>query len=183
MVNKDKVFFNKTLLYLLPTLKYYGEDLVSYLRKFKMVGCFLGDDNLKRFTSSLFVVFDLEPSHIKIISEHKKDFTKFVKWAKQKDFYLYDYSYQKDGHIFHIVVFDIPNKFNRSFIKFMVDRYSEMYEEEDIKKYFEETGGLVYKNYYRKTLEVLRFDNENRRKEELDFKVDIRREILNYKEK
>lgn len=181
MIEKGKVFFNKTILYLFPILKCYGEDLIYYLRKFKINGCFLGDENLKKFNSSLFVVFEIEPESIEVIPEYKKDFNAFLKWIRNQIYYLYDYPYIKDKVQYHIIVFDIDNKFNKSFIKFLLDKYSEMYNEEDIKFIFEDDGGLVFRNKKEKTLKVLKFDNKNREKEELENKINIKEEILNYK--
>lgn len=124
LMNTAKVTYpikNKTLLYLIPCLKRYGEEFKQmYTGPFKLA-LGIGDMIVAgQYERHLFILID---TRIKT-----KLFIAFLNWVREQEYYQEDYVY---GDIkkspCHMVIVKIPDEFTESFEKFTLGKYSEMY--------------------------------------------------------
>lgn len=125
---------SKTSKYLVPCLKEYGPMFTNRLRGVYKVAAGIGDAILVnrdiKYEKHVFILLDS-----KIAPDY---FISFLKWIKEQTMFVDDYVYgdiQKST--FHMVVLKFPEKYYTSFDKFKLGKYSEMFGEEDIEKFFE----------------------------------------------
>ena len=71
-----------------------------------------------------------------------KEFEKFKSWIKYKEYYITDYQYDEDKHMF---VIEIPKTLEYALEKFNQGKYSEMYTKKELDKFFtsKDEGYLV----------------------------------------
>jgi len=131
---KPTIHPNKTRKYLLPCLKEYGVEFTRRLENVMKVAVGIGDfvisnRKIKEYERHLFVLIDT--------SLAPKYFRDFIEWVRDHPVYEDDYVY---GNVakskFHMVVIKFPEKYYESFEIFQSGRYSQMYSEETIEKFF-----------------------------------------------
>lgn len=149
-IHSGKLFKNKTWRYLYPTLKYYGPDLDNYITSFIKLSIGIGDINVAFEEDNLFILFDVElKNHMQInLQKYREKFQQFLHFVKIQHYYTSDYVYKYDKFSTgHIVVLKIPYIFKNAMYNFIKGKYSLMYSEEQIKKYF------GFRKFDNKTLE------------------------------
>lgn len=134
-IQSGKLYENRTWKYLYPCLRYYGEDLMTRLSSFFKLAVGVGDYNKKEKVTSLYILVD---TNIPLASDndrqiYKDKFSKFLDWISYKHYYVSDYSFGKN---MHMVVIKLPRDYEVSYISFINGKYSEMYEQKDINKFF-----------------------------------------------
>ena len=149
-IHSGKLFKNKTWRYLYPTLKYYGPDLDNYITSFIKLSIGIGDTNVAFEEDNLFILFDVElKNHMQInLQKYREKFQQFLHFVKIQHYYTSDYVYKYDKFSTgHIVVIKIPYIFKNAMYNFIKGKYSLMYSEEQINKYF------GFRKFDNKTLE------------------------------
>lgn len=132
-VNQTLPIKNKTLKYLTPCLRKYGDEFARHYNLVFKVAIGLGDmmiiDEEKRYEQHLFILID---TRIK-----PKNFVTFLDWIREEYYYQDDYVYDdiKKSPL-HMVIVKIPEEYTQSFEKFTSGKYSEMYAIEDIDTLF-----------------------------------------------
>lgn len=191
-IHSGKLFKNKAWRYLYPTLKYYGPDLDNYITSFIKLGVGIGDTNVAFEEDNLFILFDVElKNHMQInLQKYKEKFQQFLHYIRIQHYYTSDYTYKYDRFSTgHMVVLKIPYVFKDALYNFIKGKYSLMYSEEQVKKYF---GSRKFENksVEREINKILKstrdvfFKDEKRRKYfikrvNLDFDTKIKEEMLN----
>lgn len=125
---------NKTNRYLIPCLLEYGKLFkVRYSNVFKVavgIGDVVVDNRGLKYERHLFILLD------SLIAT--KNFLSFIEWIREQPMYADDYVYDNiTKSNFHMVVLKIPEKFYPSLDAFKEGKYSQMYNEEAIKNFFE----------------------------------------------
>lgn len=179
---------SKTTKYLVPCLKEYGPEFTKMLQAVYKIAAGIGDTilinrNIKHEKHVFILLNTAKPIHIHFIN--------FLTWVKNQDYYVDDYVHgdiQKST--FHMVVLKFPEKYYDSFETFKLGKYSEMYKQKDIEKFFENhptTKDVLIKdhNYRIKFTASLNkmFNSQITPEEyegELDFKPTDASEIFNH---
>lgn len=191
-IHSGKLFKNKTWRYLYPTLKYYGPDLDNYITSFIKLSIGIGDTNVAFEEDNLFTLFDVElKNHMQInLQKYREKFQQFLHFVRIQHYYTSDYVYKYDKFSTgHVVVLKIPYIFKSAMYNFIKGKYSLMYSEEQINKYF------GFRKFDNKTLErevnkIIKstrdvFLKDEKRKEafikrvNFDFDTNIKEEMFN----
>lgn len=120
-----------------------------------------------------------------------KEFERFKSWITYKSFYITDYQYEENKHMF---VLEIPRELLLSYEKFIKGKYSEMYTPKEVEEYFSDKESDEYKVIVRNLNKKKEFINEVKKRfdvevRESDFahaesdfppSVDIKNEVFNY---
>lgn len=149
-IHSGKLFKNKTWRYLYPTLKCYGPDLDNYITSFIKLSIGIGDTNVAFEEDNLFILFDVElKNHMQInLQKYREKFQQFLHFVRIQHYYTSDYVYKYDKFSTgHVVVLKIPYIFKNAMYNFIKGKYSLMYSEEQINKYF------GFRKFDNKTLE------------------------------
>lgn len=134
VTNQKTIFPNKTRKYLLPCLREYGNTFITKINNvFKVavgIGDIIVDQTAIHYERHIFILIDttIAPKH----------FMNFLEWVKNEPMYEEDYVYdniQKSDY--HMVVLKFPEKYYDSFETFKKGKYSEMFNEETIHRFFE----------------------------------------------
>ena len=150
-IHSGKLFKNKTWRYIYPTLKYYGPDLDNYITSFIKLNIGIGDTNVAFEEDNLFILFDVElRNHMQInLQKYREKFQQFLHFVRIQHYYTSDYEYKYGKfNTGHMVVLKIPYVFKNAMYNFIKGKYSLMYSEEQVKKYF------GFRKFENKTLEV-----------------------------
>jgi len=134
-IQSGKLYENKTWRYLYPSLKYYGEELMSKLASFFKLAVGVNDYNMKGTGNCIYILID---TNIAIASDserlaYKKRFNQFLDWVSYKYYYVTDYIYDSNKHM---VVLKLPVQHSTSYLSFIKGRYSEMYNSKELNTYF-----------------------------------------------
>lgn len=189
-IRKGKFLINRTKKYLLPSIstelgKVFKQKLTSQVWKLA-VGLhdkILEDTNILKGKKAIFILVDK--------TVLPQDFKKFKDWITYKPYYITDYQYDYDKHMF---VIEIPKNLEKAYDKFNVGRYSEMYTKEELDLYFTDKNTDEYKVLSKsldKRKEFLKEINErfevnltesDIKDSELDFppSIDVSKEVFNY---
>lgn len=131
-IKKGVFFDNRTKNYLLPAVKVELGNVFKQKYEtqiFKLaVGVYdklLDGTNILKGRNAFFILVDK--------TVLPQEFKKFKDWIKYKDFYITDYQYENDKHMF---VIEIPKCLDSSFNSFKIGAYSKMYTDEQLEKYF-----------------------------------------------
>lgn len=208
-IQNGKLYENRTWKYIYPSLKYYGEELTTYLSSFFKLAVGVGDKNYESEVADncIYILFDtnvaLEKDN-KAIHLYKQRFSRFLDWLKEKHYYVQDYPYEAGKK--HMIVLKLPHAHHGSFVSFINGKYSEMYSKVDINKYFEFLKSKSVKlqeaqhtrvrrlrqiltkdvSYVKEFVGIVnkRFNTEvgteHFSEAELDFKPELQEEIFNY---
>lgn len=150
-IQLGKIFMNRTRKYLMPVLKDYGSDFSSKINNLFKVAVGIGDiivDNCGiHHEFHLFILVDT--------LSNTSNFISLLDDIRRHSSYEDDYVY---GNItksrYHMIVVKIPDNYHFSLGKFKKGRYSQMYNESDLKKLFSFDSEKVT-NEYRKIQKVL----------------------------
>lgn len=209
-IQNGKLYDNRTWRYLFPCLKSYGEEFTNYLKTFFKLGVGLGDVNFEEKTDgkSIFILFETDfafPLHKDTI-KYKEDFARFLLWLRNQPFYIEDYIYDKNQHM---IVVKIPEEYFDTVKYFKKGKYSKMYTDKEIQKYFKyvtlsnKQAEVEVNNRFKKTRGILKKEKEyledfvkevnnkfgtevtslEMKDAELDFPPNPEEEVFNYKKK
>lgn len=190
---KGKFYQNKTSKYLLPYLiplygKVFNQKFNTQIFKLA-VGVhdtLLDNTNILNNKKAIYILVDKT-----VIPQ---EFKKFKDWITYKDFYIIDYQYDEDKHMF---VLEIPEKAEHAYQQFKRGNYSKMYTQADIDLYFyDDKYKDIRKVFYRTSDKRKEFVNKVRTRyevninetdfieAEVDFppSVDQQNEIFNYEQ-
>lgn len=190
LIDSDGVH-NKTRIYLNPTLRNYGEELVNILNKAYCIASGIDDVKFKAlsgrdYTNHLFCLYDTKKTG---------EFQSIINFVRDHPSYIFDYVFDDPltGKL-HMIVFRIQEEFENAVKYFLESKYSKMYSTGQIKKLFTKSNSdkayfVVTKNPDYKTA----FENHLNRDEygsriiipddgELDSKIELCEEIFNYEE-
>jgi len=126
---------NKTIKYLLPSLKYLGNDFKA---KFNLIHplAFGVHDVLLDGThfegqKLIYILID------KLVKPNS--FNSFLSWIKLQPFYALDYAFDnmQTGRM-HMVAISYPEKLADAYDKFIQGKYSKMYSKEEVNLFFTE---------------------------------------------
>jgi hypothetical protein len=139
-IQNGKLYENRTYKYLFPSLKFYGKDLTTYLSSFFKLGIGVNDVNFdtKEASNCIFILFDTTASAStgdKNNIVYKERFSKFIEWLQDKHYYIKDYPYEVGSK--HMIVLELPTNHHSAYLSFINGKYSEMYTDKEINKYFE----------------------------------------------
>lgn len=142
--NNDFLYQNRTLRYLLPLLKYYGNDFVDRVNTLKIKFCGIGDYAINdKVGENMYIV-------VEIINQ--KYFNNFMQFISQKDFFVEDYifSLRKNLHCF-VIKFPFPEIVET----FLSGKYSEMLSKDDIDRYYQRIYKVRGIEYYTSVYSIL----------------------------
>lgn len=133
ITQQKTMYTNKTRKYLLPCLKEYGEELINKLNNvFKVavgIGDIITDDCGFHHEKHIFILLDSN-----IATSY---FIPFIDWIREQPVYEDDYVYANiQKSTYHMVVLKFPEKFYDSFETFKIGKYSKMFDQETIDKFF-----------------------------------------------
>lgn len=127
---------NKTKKYLAPVLKEYGEEFMSKFNNVFKVAIGIGDIVVEncgfKHEKHIFILIDT------IVANTTKFFIDFLVWIRVQPMYENDYIFddiQKSTR--HMIIIKFPEKYYSSFQTFKLGKYSEMFDQETIDKFFE----------------------------------------------
>lgn len=204
-IQNGKLYENRTWLYLYPSLRFYGDDLVERLGKFFKLAVGVGDVNYSKKGNCIFILFHMElPFADRALEKYRKDFSEFLSWLSYKPYYVTDYVYNEKEQQ-HMVVIKLPKAMDSAYLDFVAGRYSNMYTDKQVDHFFEITKGLdpgtnirnerylkVRKIFKKDKLELAKFVNkvneefktnvsiEKFEKADIDFPPKKEEEIFNY---
>ena len=143
-----KLYENDTWNYLIPCLRYYGEE---FLEKFNLVfklAIGIGDKYLEGSVMeegrNLYIMIDT--MYRKEIYEH------FFNWVKYQPYYKGEYvpNTSKESLRKQIIILEVPEECYNTYDMFVQSRFSEMYTEEQLSVLFNKPD----QSYYKKVLQV-----------------------------
>lgn len=124
---------NKSVKYLLPALKEYGEEFTTKANGIFKLAIGIGDIIL----SNLGVVHEKHVFVLCNTSIAHSHFVDFINWIKDKHMYVDDYVFGNIQHsTLHMIVLKFPEKYYDSFDIFKTGAYSKMYPKDAIDKFF-----------------------------------------------
>lgn len=184
-----KIYVNKTLKYLFPTLRAYGPGLRNKISELHKVAVGVHDDFYKaQITPSIFILIDREHYRNKTIST--------LNWLRYQPYYVTDYPYDDlvNGRL-HMIILRLPKRFHHSFEAFTKGKYSEMFTDEEIEEFVKTDVDMfgAYKVLTRKKEAYTEFLEKIEESfgmvevkatdlidKELDFPLEKEKEIFNY---
>jgi len=141
-----KIFINPTARFLTPIFNSYN---ITFLQNFNLVrnhllGFAIGDvkyDKAKKKEHSylLFAAYSVNGSYdctrkrFLNSKNGKTIFLNFLKSIRKSSYYYDDYIYDEK---IHIVIYSLPQQYNKSYDEFIKGKYSKMFSEEEIKELF-----------------------------------------------
>jgi hypothetical protein len=133
-IKAGELYINKTMKYLLPVIKDYGQELSTNINNLFKLGFGVKD--------ALFTDKDMN-CHIFILVDTSIDRDKFnttLLWLQQQPYYEHDYPFDdiKRGSK-HMIVLKIPEHHIPAYQNFITSKFSKMYHKDDIDKYFKKT--------------------------------------------
>lgn len=128
------MYTNKTKKYLLPCLKEYGTDFSNKLSNVFKVAAGIGDiivfNSGFKHEKHIFILLD---PNVKV----PISFQSFLEWLRNQPMYEDDYVYGNIQKLnYHMIVIKFPEQFWDSFETFKIGKYSQMFDQEAITKFF-----------------------------------------------
>lgn len=123
LAKEKKLFINKTVTYMLPCLKPYGDRFLDTFKNFKVIGAFIEDMGREKLLDYTITVVSDPEEHKGVYME---DFEVFSNRAR--DFY--------NRNNLNYFVFDIPERFHISYLYFLQGKYSKMFDKKAIDEFF-----------------------------------------------
>lgn len=126
---------NKTKKYLLPVIKDYGRELITKLNSLPKIAIGVNDaiipENMN-LNNHIFILVD--------INIKQENFTKILYWLRKQDYFECDYSFDDiiNGNK-QIIVLKLPRNHKNTYNYFINSKFSKMYPEEIINRYFKKT--------------------------------------------
>lgn len=139
-IQVGSIAMNKTKKYLLPCLKYYGEDFEQKFHAMWKWAVGIGDI----ITIKSNVQFE---KHIFILADMKRNtetFNDFQLWIREQPYYADDYAFDNllTGHL-HMFVVKLPEKFYDAFETFKKSEFSKMFSHKDLYDFFSDKPDVV----------------------------------------
>lgn len=141
-----KTYHNKTLKFLLPSLKLLGTDFRAKLNSVQTLAFGVHDTSLDGTPyEDQRLVYILIDKLVKPLQ-----FNNFVAWIRNQEFYAADYAFDnlETGRM-HMVAVTYPDKYGDAYDKFIKGKYSKMYVKDEVKVFFdagkEEAKGIINK--------------------------------------
>lgn len=183
-----KYYVNKTWKYLVPCFKAYDEKFIKfYSNVFKLaigVHDTLLDYSIIDNKRCVFFMFDTKINN--------KFFEEFLNYLKYQEYYITDYCPESEiiNSRKHMIVLQVPEKYNNAYDMFLQGKYSLMYTQKDIDLLFDITNKINEINVLTKksTAKKIFIDNINKefnttindvQNTELDLPLKICEEIFN----
>lgn len=134
-IQSGKLYENRTWKYLYPSLKFYGEELTVKLSSFLKLAVGVNDSYREKNGNCIYILIDTELSSVTALERqaYRTKFGEFLKWVKDKYYYVTDYVFEKGKHM---VVLRLHKNFENSYMHFIKGDYSEMYPDKIIYDYF-----------------------------------------------
>lgn len=136
-----RLYINRTVKYLVPSLGFYGPTLKTKLNLvFKLAfGIYdtLLDGSHLEGQKNIYILVD------KLVRPEL--FQNFMNWIKNQEYYVTDYVYDSimETHSRkHMIVLAYPPSMGDCYDKFLLGKYSKMYTRQEIKDYFAEEAKL-----------------------------------------
>lgn len=189
---------NKTLLYLTPLMKYYGPEFVNTINSLSANGWYAKDILYPNNDARLFVTVNIDKTNT-------NSFNQKLSFLKDKVYFEADYPYDLfDQTMIHVLVMKLPIRFRGAYQHFLNSKYSQMFNDLTIEKFFSynnQKNTKVKARYY-KAYNVLTQNDDFRlefekminsysvhtegspivldHEAELDFLINPKEEFLNY---
>ena len=131
---KNQPVVNRTKLYLLPSLRQYGNNYRAALGSVYKIAFGIDDEVNSQEGKNIYILVD---TRVKT-----DNFIKVLYWMKDQPFYVADYEFDDivDGHL-HMLVLHIPN--DGVYDNFMLSKYSKMYDYKSLKQYIDENSLIL----------------------------------------
>lgn len=132
-INIGSLYVNRTLLYLVPTLKVYGSTFSDKLNAITKLAFGVGDTLMEGtpYEGQRLI-------YIMIDKYVRTDLvTSFMNWIKNQEYYVTDYAVD-ETHTDrkHMIVIEFPESLGDIYDKFFEGKYSKMYVKEEVSKFF-----------------------------------------------
>lgn len=148
-----RLYMNRTLMYLVPALKFYGSTFATKLNAVHKFAFGIHDTVLDgtpyESQKLIYVLIDTLVHSDKVRS--------LLDWIKLQEYYVMDYPYDdlENGRK-HMLVVAFPHELGDVYDKFIDGKYSKMYCFDEIEKYFPddsaEAKGVIIKSVRTKAL-------------------------------
>lgn len=143
-VELGKIHENKTKSFLVPGLKFYGDVFTAKISgdlfklSFGIHDALLDGADILEGKRPVFIMVD------KAVNPSKT--WKAIEWFRLRDYYITDYSCDF-GSVArkHMLVLDFPAELSEAYEKFIEGKYSEMYNQEQLDKFFPDKNSTAYK--------------------------------------
>ena len=141
-ISDGKLYLNRTWKYLYPALRVYGFQPISYLNDLIKLGVGVHDLHYKEEdpqTPKIFILIQTKAINNKTINNkgYEERVESFFKFIRQQDYYVDDYIYDiNHSCCSHMVVLEYPKEFVTVMQNFKSGKYSFMFSEKEIKKFF-----------------------------------------------
>lgn len=130
-----EVYHNKTVKFLLPSLKYLGDDFRAKFNSVQALAFGLHDTQLDG------TPYEGQRLVYILIDKLAKPtlFNSFIVWLRVQPFYALDYAFDnlQTGRM-HMVAVAYPEELGDAYDKFIKGKYSKMYSKEEVKLFFTE---------------------------------------------
>lgn len=136
---------NQTRRYLVPQVQEYGLEFMKFIRQSEIIMTAIQDYGINRtelartLEPNIYILFDVNgPKKIghyidKMAS--RVHFSEMLSYIQDREYYITDYPFDstKEGHR-HVIVLRLPHP--ETFQKFLQGKYSEMYNSDQVNKFF-----------------------------------------------
>ncbi len=135
---KGSIFKNRTLHFITPSLKLYGEEFVIKYKTLACLGTGLGNKYLDP-DNNIYSLFDVNGKSKYDVYLDKKDarlqFTYILSWLKQQPYYVNDYPFDSGMTGYqHMIVLKAPSFVNIN--AFLDGNYSSIYPKEQLEQLY-----------------------------------------------
>ena len=139
-ISDGKLYLNRTWKYIYPALRVYGFQPISYLNELIKQGVGIYDLNFEEDDPDpkIFILIQTQVLNLKLNKkEYEGKISRFFEFIRRQDYYVSDYIYDIDRSCCsHMLVLKFPQEFKDIFKSFKQGKYSEMYSQKIISKYF-----------------------------------------------
>lgn len=141
-IQNGKLYENRTWLYLYPSLRFYGDDLMDKLSTFFKIATGVGDTNFQKKDNCIFILIDLNlPFSEKSLRKYRTDFSNFLDWVSYKPYYKDNYIFNEEKYQ-HMIVLKLPTNLKGGYSHFITGEYSKMYTSKQIDYFFDIKEGV-----------------------------------------
>lgn len=150
-ISDGKLYLNRTWKYIYPALRVYGFQPISYLNELIKQGVGIYDLNFEEDDPDpkIFILIQTQVLNLKLNKkEYEGKISRFFNFIREQDYYVSDYIYDiEKSCCSHMLVLKFPEEFKNIFKSFKQGKYSEMYSDKIISKYFPNSNlSKLFKN-------------------------------------
>ena len=125
-IEPKKLYINKTWRFLVPSMRYYGEEFTERYSKIFKVAVGIQDYATLRYKNRQPLLYTLVNKEI-----NSNCFRKNIQWLKQQYYFVADYPFAFDWDLdLHMIVLKIPKRHHQAYKHFINGQYSEMYDKD-----------------------------------------------------